>query len=201
MGKVEQINFRQWRLTAAVVDAGILRLEIEALDGTDIVEVSEPGAEREGEQYTLHLSTLGLEEAQLGRRSEDASTGVDADEDEASSQWLADEDETLYLRGWEVNALIDEDGLLAVNVQRGLGSEIYEIEPVDITGSGAPRIVLRLASEEAEEDNDEGVNEDDGDDGDTNEYGDLDELDDDYEDVDVEDGDFDDDLYDDEDYR
>jgi hypothetical protein len=202
---MEQINFRGWRLVASIVDTDILRLEIEALDGSDIVELDGVGADREGDHYVLRLSTQAMEEAQAQRRAGvgGGAGAHDLDEDETGPAWLADEDETIYLRGWEVDALVDEDNALTVTVVRGEGAEIFEVEPLESGIALSPRIVVRLAAEDTGEDEDEDEDED-GEELESDEFEDLDqfhELDDDYEDEEdyLDDDDEEDDLFTDDD--
>jgi hypothetical protein len=189
---MEQINFRDWRLRAAIIDSDILKLDIETVDGSDIVDLGVPGVPREGEQYSLHLSTQKLEEAHQQSRRAAGRDGGESDEDEPSG-WLADEDESIYLRGWEVDALVDEDGLLTVTVERG-DAEIYEAEPFESSEPLSSHIVLRLAAEETGEDEDEEEHEEEEEPEDEYEELDqLDELDEDYEDTLEDNVDFDDD--------
>jgi hypothetical protein len=189
---MEDIVFKDWRLSASV-DSDALKLDIEALDGSDITEVGYAvrGGGRDEDTYTLRFTSQQIEEAhdRISRRTRggDASGAQGPDEsydegdesgaaDESPSEWPADEDETLYVRGWEVTAYADEEGMLNVDVQKGTGNEIYEIDPLE---SGVPlssRVILRLGAEEIDEDEDE----DDADDGDgdfDDDFDDLDELD------------------------
>ena len=43
--------------------------------------------------------------------------------------------QTLYVRGWEVTTFADKEGMLNVEVQKGSGNEIFEVEPLE---SGVP---------------------------------------------------------------
>jgi hypothetical protein len=218
---MEEITFTSWRLAASVVDTDALKLDVEALDGTDIIEVGYAGrgSGRIGETYALHFTTEQIEEmhnrpVHAGQQREPAYGAGETDmvdRDLGRSDWLvdeADEDETLYVHGWEVTAFVDEEGMLDVNVQKGEDYEIFELEPIE---SGMPlssRLIIRLAAQEVL-DEDEGEDEDDelDDDGDDFDLDDLDELDepdlnDDYDDgFDTEDDDAEglspyDDLYD-----
>ncbi len=184
---MEDIVFKDWRLSASV-DSEALKLDIEALDGTDITEVGYAGrgSGRDGDIYTLRFTSQQIEEAhdRASRRVSRAAAqeeAVDEDiqgapADESRFEWPADEDETLYVRGWEVTAFADEEGMLNVEVQKGTGNEIYEVDPVE---SGIPlssRVILRLAAEESD-DEDEDADEDGSDfDDDLDDLDELDEL-------------------------
>jgi hypothetical protein len=178
---MEDIVFKDWRLSASV-DSDALKLDIEALDGTDITEVgyAARGSGRDGDTYTLRFTSQQIEEAHdraprrvRGEGGDEGGEGVPADE--SHSEWPADEDETLYVRGWEVTAFADEEGMLNVEVQKGTGNEIYEVDPLE---SGVPlssRVILRLGAEEVD-DEDEDEHEDNGGDFD-DDLDDLDEVD------------------------
>jgi hypothetical protein len=190
---MEDIVFKNWRLSASVIDSEVLRLDIETSDGTDITEVGYSGhtAARGGEPYALRFTTQKIEESH-DRPGRGARAGEPSDEDDedagdgAHSEWPADEDETLYVRGWEVTAFADEEGMLNVEVQKGSDNEIFEVEPVE---SGVPlssRVIVQLGAEEASEDEDEDEEDDEYEDfEDTDEFDDVEEL-----------GDYDDDLED-----
>ncbi len=179
-----QITLKDWRLAASVEDSDILRLEVEATDGSDVVLVSEalPRARRDNEPFVMHFTTERLEAEQNAPRRAAEAEGGEADEE---PEWLAEDEETLYTRGWEINVLVDEDGLLAVEVERQDDAEIYELDPAE---SGIPTpspFLIRLAAEEEiddEEDEDEDEDneeEDEADDLEDLDYQDqLDEFDD-----------------------
>ena len=208
---MEEITFKEWRVGALIVDTNVLRLEVEAKDGTDIIETgfANQGVQRGGEEYVLHFTTQQIEDAQTqpSRRALAREASAKDAEDDSEASWAADEpvdeDETLYVHGWEVNALVDEDGVLRVTVERGLGGELYELEPIESGVPLAPRVVVRLAAEDTDEDDDDNEVEPDGDDemGDLDEYEELDNLEDidkDYYEDDEEDDDLDDDAFDEE---
>ncbi len=203
---MEQIAFRAWRLAASVVDSDTLRLDIESADNSDITEVGEAaGGAHEGEQYTMRLTTQNIEEGhrRAARRPAETEAG-DADEDESGQAWLADEDETIYLRGWEVTALVDEEGLLNVYVEKGEGADIFEVEPIESGAPLGPKVVVRLAAEEVLDEDEEEEEDAEGDYEENEDYDELDELGDEYDeyaDEDDEDEDEDDfeDEFDDED--
>jgi hypothetical protein len=183
---MEDIVFKDWRLSASV-DSDALKLDIEALDGTDITEVGYAGrgSGRDGDTYTLRFTSQQIEEAhdRAPRRARGAAAQGEAPDegseggqaDDSHSEWPADEDETLYVRGWEVTAFADEEGMLNVEVQKGTGNAIYEVDPVE---SGVPlssRVIVRLGAEEVGDDDDDEEEDEDGD-GDFED--DLDDLDD-----------------------
>jgi len=171
---MEEITVKGWRLGASVIDSDILRVEIDAQDGTDIIETGYAGqGGKDGDQYVFRFTTQQIEEQHSGPKRRPSDT------DEADID--AEEDETLYLRGWEVTALVDEEGLLHLQIEKGLEADIFETDPIESNQPLGPRVVLRLAAEDLEED-DEDTDEDNDD---------VDDLDDD-EDVDVDDMDADD---------
>ena len=61
---MEDIVFKDWRLSASV-DSDALKLDIEALDGSDITEVGYAGraAGHDGDTYTLRFTSQQIEEA------------------------------------------------------------------------------------------------------------------------------------------
>jgi hypothetical protein len=170
---MEDIVFKDWRLSASV-DSDALKLDIEALDGTDITEVGYAGrgSGRDGDTYTLRFTSQQIEEAhdRAPRRARGAAAQGEAPDegseggqaDDSHSEWPADEDETLYVRGWEVTAFADEEGMLNVEVQKGTGNEIYEVDPVE---SGVPlssRVIVRLGAEEVKDEDEDQDEDNDG---------------------------------------
>src|SRR5512133_1927486 len=61
---MEDIVFKDWRLSASV-DSDALKLDIEALDGSDITEVGYTGRSggRDSDTYTLRFTSQQIEEA------------------------------------------------------------------------------------------------------------------------------------------
>ena len=199
---MEQITFRDWRVGALVDGSGILKLDIESMDGTDILEMGDTGprASHEGDQYQLHLTTQKIEDRHKlsGRARDDDNHAPEPEEEDGVPAWPIDEDETVYIRGWEVSALVDEDGILNVSVQHGQDNEVYDVEPIE---SGVPltsRVVVRLAAEEDNDEDDEDEEDDELDD-DYHELDQEDDLDDTYSDDYDDEGDDLDDLYDEDD--
>ena len=197
---MQQISFKDWRLIASIEDSDNLRLDVEAIDGSDIMEVGYAGAGggKDGEAYSFHLSTQKIEEAHRAPARRRETDGDDGDEE--SRAWLTDEDETIYLRGWEITAVVDEDGLLSLQIVRGEDTDIFEVEPVESGAPLAPRVLLRLAAEESDEDDDDEDDEDELDE-EVEDLDEFDELDDGYrDDYEDEGGEYDDVLGEEEDY-
>ncbi len=177
---MEEITFKDWRIGASIVDSDVLKLDIEALDGTDIIEVGYGGhsAGRGGEPFALRFTSEKIEEAHNRpvRQGSYNPSEAEAETDETHGDWPADEDETLYVHGWEVTAFVDEEGILNVDVEKGEDNAIYEEEPLE---SGTPlsaRVSIRLAAEETDEDNEEEEDEEDDFDEDLDDFDDLNEL-------------------------
>jgi hypothetical protein len=192
---MSQVTFKDWKLSATTEGADVLRLSVEAIDGSDIIELAFTGesAGREGEPYLLRFSTEQLEATQHNQpdgTTESDSSGADS-EDEAGPGWLADDEDTLYTRGWEIQALVDEDGVLNLEVERQDDAQVYALEPLE---SGVPLgslVIVRLAAEEEIEDEDEDHDEDNELEDDVDDLEEPSELDDLY--------DYDDDLEEEED--
>jgi hypothetical protein len=183
---MEQISFREWTLRASIIDTDVLRLEIESSDDSDIIETGNTGrgVTQGGEPYGLHFTTERLEEAHSRpTRQASARQEADADGEEPGPGWLSDEEETLYLRAWEVNALVDEDGMLNVQVGRSDDAGIYEEEPLESAIPLSSRVVVRLAAEEEVEEGEEEGEEDEleHDYDEEEDFEELGELDDDYD--------------------
>lgn len=200
-----QISFKDWKLTANLEDGDILRVDIEALDGSDIIEMgyAVEGTSREGEPYVMRFTTEKIEATNRKdtRQARELEAGG-PEEDEGGPVW-SDDEETIYTRGWEVNALIDEEGMLSVEVERQDDAEIFVLEPIESGAPLASHLTMRLAAEEEIEDEDEDEDEEDELDDEGDEFDDLDDLDeiDDYEDREEEDEVDYDDLFEEEDER
>jgi hypothetical protein len=161
---MEKIAFKDWRLIAAAEDADGLKLEIEALDGSDILLMTQPAQAGgcDGEPYMLKFSSQKIESAHEGApHGRTANLGEEGDDGGA---WGADEDETIYLRGWEVTALVDEEGLLNVEVQKGDEADIFAVETLEPGAPLSPHVSVRLAAEVSADDEDEDEGNDDFDD-------------------------------------
>ena len=189
---MEQIDFRAWRVVAAVQDSLVLKLEVEAMDGTEILEEGfgkQAGAGKDGEPYSLRFTTEKIEASHNRSRrngAEDEAGETEEVEAEEGAGWPADEDETVYVRGWEVTAFVDDEGMLNLDIQKGNEADIFELEPIE---SGVPlssRVVLRLVAEDVEDLDDEDEDETDED------VEEADEFDEDYDELDKDETDFDD---------
>lgn len=191
---MEKIAFKDWRLIAAV-DTEILKLDVDALDGSDILLMNQAGQSGgcDGEPYVLRFSTQRIESAHEGApHGRPANLGDDNDDN--SAPWGADEDETLYLRGWEITALVDEEGLLNVEVQKGDEADIFPVEALESGASLSSHISVRLAAEASADDDDEDADDDLDDDYDHETRRDPDEDFDELDELDEHDDEEDDDL-------
>jgi hypothetical protein len=178
---MSQITFKDWKVSAVTEGTDVLRLNVEALDGSDIIELgfTGEGAGREGEPYLLRFSTEQLEANQHSRpgRAVEAETSSAEGDDEGGQVWETDDEETLYTRGWEIQALVDEEGVLNLEVERQDDAEVFALEPLESGVPLAAHVVVRLAAEEEIEDEDEDRDEDDDVEGDLDELEDQSELD------------------------